>query len=66
MTKKDYVRIAAVIDDCRADWSSPGSPYTQAVLDGLARKFARILAADNGKFDRIRFLAAAGVLVSCE
>jgi predicted secreted Zn-dependent protease len=58
MTRKDYILIAAALkaarkyDECPAD---------QAVCDNVAQELANALARDNPRFDRERFLKAAGV-----
>lgn len=51
MSRKDYEALAAAI---RAAKDVPGDPY-RAVVDNLLDA----LAADNPRFDRERFLAAA-------
>lgn len=53
MTKKDYVKIAAVI---RSNGGLFISGKTKAVFANLT---ADMLAADNPRFDRSRFLDAA-------
>lgn len=49
MTRKDYIKIAAIIKARGAD------------VD-LANDFADLLEDDNERFDRERFLTACGVL----
>lgn len=48
MTKKDYIKIAAILQQRGAD---------RPIIDD----FASMLAADNPQFDRDRFLVACGV-----
>lgn len=64
MTRRDYVRIAAAL---RAAYPSDG-PRNSGDLSRLAAgmqwhacadELARVLAADNPRFDRSRFMAAA-------
>ena len=59
MTKKDYLKFAAaakfMLDDCQC------SLFAQSEICRLIEMWAEILAADNPRFDRRRFLAAAGV-----
>jgi hypothetical protein len=58
MTKKDYVALAHALQDARGH--SSAREWNQGV-DEAAQEIARVLAADNGRFDRDRFLSAAGV-----
>jgi hypothetical protein len=60
MTRKDYVIIADTIKASRDNWEG-FTPEAQEALDGLARKLASKLQADNDRFDRARFLTACGV-----
>lgn len=48
MTKKDYVLIAQILKDTKADAA-------------IVRKFALELALRNPAFDRARFISACGV-----
>lgn len=59
MTKKDYIAIAKVISDERNHPAS-GSKAAQVTCDRLAHRFADMLASDNPRFDRARFLQACG------
>jgi hypothetical protein len=53
MTKKDYIEIARIINT---------QPFTDPQDKvNLAHAFASMLARDNARFDRARFLAACGV-----
>lgn len=58
MTRKDYVALAAAISEARAKTDDlPGAAYT---LSMATVTIANALAADNPRFDRARFYAAAG------
>lgn len=58
MTRKDYLLIAEAIQSARLT-TKPGD--ANAAADIVAVEFARLLAADNPRFDRERFLTACGV-----
>lgn len=58
MTRKDYVLIAAAIKAVTEEHSA------DSVVNGItwtAERIADALARDNPRFDRERFLKAAGV-----
>ena len=55
MTRKDYVLIANVLNQFTAE----GGIVTER--DAIAYDFAHALALENPRFDRERFLIAAGV-----
>ena len=59
MTKKDYVAIAAVLNNFAvpSQYTVQQSDVVQAIADRLADVFQR----DNPRLDRSRFLAACGV-----
>ena len=57
MTKKDYIKIAELLNNLR----QPFGTTEDELLDTAAYNFADMLADDNPRFDRARFLAAAGV-----
>lgn len=62
MTKKDYIKIAAVFSQYRdhaGNW--PQSPWRHTAAQELSSRFADMLAQDNPRFDRARFLAACGL-----
>jgi hypothetical protein len=66
MTRKDYVLIAQALKIGHFTTESHGATLEYNVLrnegiDAAARFIATALAADNSRFDRARFLAAAGV-----
>jgi hypothetical protein len=63
MTRKDYILIAAALKEAAADILNKECPV-QDLLDGkdyAAEHIADALARDNPRFDRERFLKAAGV-----
>jgi hypothetical protein len=65
MTRKDYVRFAAMlkqqrIDAMKPEYADQHSHYS-SYCDGTARCTADVFAADNERFDRARFLKACGV-----
>ncbi len=55
MTRKDYVLLAEAIKNCNVNDDE------QFGVDACAECIADALAADNPRFDRARFLKAAGV-----
>lgn len=55
MTRKDYVMIAEVL----AKFTAEGGVVVER--DAMAYDLADALGADNPRFDRRRFLVAAGV-----
>jgi len=64
VSRKDYVRIAAMLADERAlitdsGVSSEGTEIAANVLNRVTRFLADILACDNCRFDRQRFYYAA-------
>jgi hypothetical protein len=58
MTKKDYIKIAAILKSKRMRRTL--SSDERQLLDLLIRDFADMLSEDNPRFDRERFLEAAG------
>lgn len=64
MTRKDYVKVAAVLADAATRETRddrPDDPGRAPIVAELAHDLAELMAADNPRFDRARFLAAAGV-----
>jgi hypothetical protein len=57
MTRKDYELIAAVLAGSKPD----GSRAMLLQWQTTAENMADALAADNPRFDRVRFLAVCGV-----
>lgn len=60
MTRKDYQLLASVLSSFATD----GAPTDDR--DAIAYDLADALAADNPRFNRDRFLIAAGVWEKCE
>lgn len=66
MTRKDYILIAAALNAARSSYEERlGTVYNNGI-DNAADRIADSLARDNARFDRGRFLAAAGVPTSKE
>lgn len=62
MTKKDYVKIANVLATFKTySESMPASPWRQTALEEITGRMADMLAQDNPRFDRTRFLKACGL-----
>lgn len=59
MTRKDYQLIAAVLKN----FGTEGRPVDDR--DEIALELAKALAADNPRFDREKFLVAAGYFAKC-
>ena len=64
MTRKDYITIARAIDEARGlasyeEFVSQAPLGADATIDLVAAAIADALAADNPRFDRERFIAAA-------
>ena len=58
MTRKDYVAIAKALQLARL--TNPAKAHGLAI-DDVAFILAAVFAEDNSRFDRAKFLAAAGV-----
>jgi len=56
MTKKDYQAIARAIHGIRIE--TPAGDDPMAALDRVTQELCSILAADNPRFDRQRFVEA--------
>ena len=64
MTRKDYIALADALRKARRDNTRPprnGLSEHNRGVDWAARNIADELARDNPRFDRQRFLEAAGV-----
>lgn len=62
MTKKDYIAIAKVLADNRRNHATYDAQSMAVVrCTDVASDMADMLARDNSRFDRARFLAACGV-----
>lgn len=59
MTRKDYEKLAAAMKHCKPE--SHVDPIADYQWQADVQAIAGVLAADNPRFDRKRFLAAAGV-----
>lgn len=62
MTRKDYNAIAGAIRETLAIVNAQESDDAAAMVwavERAAREIANVLAADNGRFDRDRFMTAA-------
>jgi hypothetical protein len=55
MTRKHYEAIAQVLADAR----TPFNPGANQVRESIVEALARIMASDNPRFNRERFLRAA-------
>lgn len=64
MSRKDYQAVAKVLREEREDWGSEGS--VQLALSYVASRLAGVFADDNARFDRDKFLAAAGASFDSE
>lgn len=63
MTKKDFELIARVLNATKGQTNSGEAMYDAGWEDGVkhaAREFASQLALTNPRFDKARFLSAAG------
>ena len=61
MTKKDYVKIAAILNSVFHDSDNDG----ERLWARVAVTFADMLAADNPRFDYNRFYKACGMECLC-
>ena len=62
MTRKDYVRFAAVINSLDCPYTGKRIKYGwNGAKFALAEKISDVFAADNPRFDRAKFLKACGV-----
>lgn len=61
MSRKDYAALAAAFahHEIRPDGSSLADEAAENMRRDLIREVANVLAADNYRFDRSRFYAAA-------
>jgi len=53
MTKKDYVKIAEVLNDCWKHYEN--DPESKYFVEILINDFARMLQNDNSRFNWVRF-----------
>jgi len=61
MTKKDFELIAASLAAVRASYGKNWDANLFRACDDMANEFARRIALGHARFDRERFLRAAGV-----
>ena len=68
MTKKDYIKIAAILAEAKPDSERLKDYHADNVVDALelqwgriVRKIADALLSDNPCFDPSRFLKACGI-----
>lgn len=69
MTRKDYKAIAGAIAQAKAHEIQMGAEGRDLAiigfaLESVAREIAKVLQADNPRFDRDKFLTACGLGVS--
>ena len=60
-SKRHYALVAEILKDKRTDF---GPGIAQDVIQSIALRFARVFQADSERFDRERFLIAAGAQVT--
>lgn len=65
MTKKDYVRFAAIVskrmDDAKGRGERSGRSEAVTALTKFATDLADLFQQDNERFDRARFMKACGL-----
>jgi hypothetical protein len=65
MSRKDYVTLAKIAGSTLATAYLQGGEATRtAVYDAMYRPLVSMLAADNERFDQLRFAAAVGTAES--
>lgn len=60
MSRKDYIVIAAALREAVVNADAAGDPREKLGARNAAALVAKALAQDNPRFDRERFLTAAG------
>ena len=60
MSRKDYIRIAALLRRTRKEWDD-SEGICEAVINGIAGDLARYFATVDPTFDSREFLTAAGL-----
>lgn len=60
MSRKDYIKIASILD---AEAALAVEPETVARIANITRSIADVFKQDNPRFDRDSFYAAAGLEV---
>lgn len=61
MSKKDYIKFAAMIKERMPEAKQLIRPDSFIMLDEIARAMADIFQDDNPNFNRDRFLKACGI-----
>ena len=62
MTRKDYEKIARVLREYKSEADShSNSPWRNTARVELVSRIADMLALDNPRFDRTRFLKACNI-----
>jgi len=61
MTRKDYVAIAAAVLRARNGLCTYQQVDPRAAISEVSCRIADVMAQDNPRFDRARFLQACGV-----
>ena len=61
MTRKDYVAIAGALRYVLDVHNQAGNNETQSAIHDCVAGIANVMAQDNPRFDRARFLKACGV-----
>lgn len=60
MTRKDYVALAAAVRKVHDSYGKNWNPNLFRAVRDVALSLADTLARDNPRFDRARFMRAAG------
>lgn len=61
MTRKDYVAIAAALRQFYMDDERESIHTASGAVEYVAHNIANVMARDNPRFDRQRFLRACGI-----
>ena len=61
MSRKDFILIADALKAARSSYTLPNVAIYHNGIDNAAHRLADALGRDNPRFDRERFLKAAGV-----
>ena len=60
MTKKDYIKIAKVINNELKEWDKELTPQVEFSINNIAVALANVMEEDNPRFNKIRFFEACG------
>lgn len=63
MTRKDYNALAASLKEIAVEIECTGTRHAWSAFIATVDAVADALAAENGRFDRERFMDAAGIYV---